>query len=429
MTAAGRVRRRTTATAGALGLVLAAGCATAQARTPAASVVAARDSGELLAPARIARLPEPQRAEWMRYLETSRRLRATDRASVDAELRALGRERMTRAPYGRVAFEVTPEMTASWFAGDSARHVGNVVLSFQTPSGGWSKRVDMRTRPRQPGESYYSESDGWSYIATIDNSATTEQLRFLAGVYAATSDARFRDGFLRGVDYLLAAQFPTGGWPQVYPLQGGYHDAATYNDDAIVNVLRVLRDVADGTHAFVPAGVRTRASAAVALGVEFIVASQVVVGGTRTAWGQQHDPLTGAPVPARSYEPKSLSGKESAAITDFLLRLPAPSPAVVEAAHAAAEWFRAVAINGFHYDATLGLRHADDAPPIWARMYEIGTNRPIFSNRDGVTLYDWNQLTDRREGYAWYGIEPRNVLRRYDRWIRDHPRPTTGARP
>jgi PelA/Pel-15E family pectate lyase len=60
-------------------------------------------------------------------------------------------------------------------------------------------------------------------------------------------------------------------------------------------------------------------------------------------------------------------------------------------------------------------------------MYEIGTNRPIFSNRDGVILYDWNQLTDRREGYAWYGTEPRNVLRRYDRWVRDHPR--AGRRP
>jgi PelA/Pel-15E family pectate lyase len=177
----------------------------------------------------------------------------------------------------------------------------------------------------------------------------------------------------------------------------------------------------------VPAELRTRAGAAVVRGVGFVVSSQVVVNGRRTAWGQQHDPIALRPVRARSYEPASLSGKESAAITDFLLRLPTPWPPVVDAVHSAAEWLRTVAVTGYAYDYRTGLQKADSGGPIWARMYEIGTNRPIFSNRDGVILYDWNQLTDRREGYAWYGIEPRNVLRRYDRWVRDHPR--TGGRP
>jgi PelA/Pel-15E family pectate lyase len=35
------------------------------------------------------------------------------------------------------------------------------------------------------------------------------------------------------VRYLLAAQFPNGGWPQVWPLEGGYHDAVTFNDNAV----------------------------------------------------------------------------------------------------------------------------------------------------------------------------------------------------
>jgi PelA/Pel-15E family pectate lyase len=425
MTVPRRVRRHSAAAAAALGLALSAACATAQTQAPTPAAV--RDGAALLAPARIAALPAAQRTLWERYLETSGRLRAMDRASMDAELRAAGRERMTRAPYAKEAFEVTPAMTEAWFRGDSGRHVADVVLSFQTPSGGWSKRTDMRTRKRQPGESYYSESDGWSYIPTIDNGATTEQLRFLADAYAATADARYRDAHARGIEYLLAAQLPTGGWPQVFPLQGGYHDAATYNDDAIVNVLRVLQDAADPKREWVSAGLRGRAASAVDRGVGFIVASQAVVNGRRTAWGQQHDPITGTPVAARSYEPASLSGKESAAITDFLLRLPSPSPAAVDAVHSAAGWLRAVAVTGHAYDYRTGLQKSDSGGPIWARMYEIGTNRPIFSNRDGVILYDWNQLTDRREGYAWYGTEPRNVLRRYDRWLRDHPR--AGARP
>ena len=57
---------------------------------------------------------------------------------------------------------------------------------------------------------------------------------------------------------------------------------------------------------------------------------------------------------------------------------------------------------------------------MWARLYEIGTDRPIFSNREGITLYDWNQLTDRRTGYAWFGTEPASALRTYERWKRMH---------
>ena len=72
-------------------------------------------------------------------------------------------------------------------------------------------------------------------IATLDNNSTTSELRFLALAGDVAPDPRYRAAFLRGLEYLHAAQFPNGCWPQVYPLQGGYHDAATFNDDASVN--------------------------------------------------------------------------------------------------------------------------------------------------------------------------------------------------
>ena len=80
-------------------------------------------------------------------------------------------------------------------------------------------------------------------------------------------------------------------------------------------------------------------------------------------------------------------------------------------------------IYGFSYDYDSGLVARDSAGPIWARLSEIGTNRPIFSNRDGVILYSWDQLTDRRRGYGWYSIDPISTLRRYDKWARNHPKP------
>jgi PelA/Pel-15E family pectate lyase len=388
---------------------------------------AGADTTALLGVGRIARLPAAERAAWSRYVAESRRIQQGDKDLMQRELQLAGKVVMARAPFQREAFELTEEMTPEWFRTDGARRLVDVVLSYQVPSGGWSKHVDYTKGPRQPGQSWFSESDSWQYIATIDNSSTTEQLRFLGAAHRALGDARTAAAFVRGMEYLFTAQFPSGCWPQVFPLQGGYHDAATFNDDAIVHVLELMREVVRGDSAgygFVPPGVRARAAEALRRGVGCIVASQVVVNGRRTVWGQQHDPLTLAPVKARSYELVGLAGKESAAIVRFLMGLPAPGDSAVEAVHAAVDWFRAHAIAGYDYDFRTGLVAKADAAPIWARLTDLETDKPIFSNRDGVKLYDWSQLTDRRQGYAWYGREPAWILNRYDRWARANPRST-----
>jgi len=31
----------------------------------------------------------------------------------------------------------------------------------------------------------------------------------------------------------------------VWPLEGGYHDAITYNDDAMINIIKFLKEVTD----------------------------------------------------------------------------------------------------------------------------------------------------------------------------------------
>ena len=68
-------------------------------------------------------------------------------------------------------------------------------------------------------------------------------------------------------------------------------------------------------------------------------------------------------------------------------------------------------MHGLHL-RRLRLKNDADAPPLWGRLYEIGTNRVIMANRDGVKLYDWNKLTDRRSGYGWYTTVPPKPSRR-----------------
>jgi PelA/Pel-15E family pectate lyase len=342
------------------------------------------------------------------------------------ELRSVGKTTMIAAPFAQ-SFEIDGTMNRAWFATDSARKIAESILSFQAPNGGWSKHVSYAAGPRKPGQSYFSESTEWQWISTVDNSSTTEQMLFLASVDTVRSDQRFRMAYLRGLEYLLAAQFPNGCWPQVWPLMGGYHDAATFNDDATTNVLITLQRAAAGIPQFVPTALRDRAGSAVELGIQCVLAAQVKVDGKLTAWGQQHDPLSLQPTSARSYELTSLTAQESANLLRFLIRQTPVSPRLALAIRAAGEWLKAVKLEGYTYDFQTGRHDSPGAGPIWARMYEIGTNRPIFSDRNGIKLYDWNLLKDRRLGYAWYTYAPVLALRQYESWARRNNRRPAGV--
>jgi len=59
-----------------------------------------------------------------------------------------------------------------------------------------------------------------------------------------------------------------------------------------------------------------------------------------------------------------------------------------------------------------------NAPPIWARHYEIDTDRPIFASRDGVKRYELSEISrERRTGTKWYGDWPNTLIGRdYPKW-------------
>lgn len=389
-----------------------------------ASYRSAFDTVPLLTPKRIATLSPSMQRDWNAYFDRSRALHAVDTAAMNRELRTSHRASMVRAPYTH-DFSVKPSMTAAWFATDSARRMADIILSFQAPNGGWSKHVDFTKHARAPGESYFAEDSTWSWISTIDNDATTEEIHFLAHANTARRDPRFESAVVRGIDYLLASQYPNGCFPQIYPIEGSYHDAATFNDGATTNVLRLFRDVAAGGYPYATQPQRAAAATAVTRGTNCILDAQVSVRGTLTAWGQQHDPITLQATSARSYELASLTSLESALILECLMTDPAPNDRVVHAVYAGIDWLKAVPLRGLHY-AGYQLTKQTDAPPIWGRLYEIGTNRVIMANRDGVKLYDWNKLSDRRAGYAWYTTRPAETLALFAKWSRTHARPSGG---
>ena len=409
----------------ACALVSSARQSTASAQTSAQlslpGVALERDSASRISDAKLAMLPSAQQAQWRAYLARSTKNLVHDHAVVDAELNAAGVAKWKHATYIK-AFAIESHWNTEWFRTPAALQLAQNLLSWQTPAGGWSKHVDMAARGRAVGESFFSENDAWQWIGTFDNDATTTQLFLLGHVQLAQPEARIGTAFAKGLAYVLDAQYPNGCWPQVYPLQGGYHDNATFNDDNMSEIGALLTDVANGVYAFVPHAERERAHDAVTQLVRCIVASQVVVKGQRTVWGQQHDAITLAPTSARSYELVSLTGKESAHLVDFLMTLPSPDAHVVAAVYSAIDWFQHNKIHGLRYRDS-ELTADTSAGPLWARMAEIGTNRPMFFNRDGVTHYEWNALTDRRVGYAWYTDAPIATLAQFAVWSRTHPAP------
>ena len=322
--------------------------------------------------------------------------------------------------------------SAEWYEGDEARVIAACLLHYQTPEGGWPKNTDM-TAP--PSAEFLAETKFDHRAPTIDNDATTTQLHFLAQVISAKDDPVGRAAFDRGFDYLLAAQYANGGWPQYFPLRPGYYTHITFNDDAMVNALTLLREVSlsQQPYGFVDAARRAQAAAAVEQGIACILRTQVKQNGKLTAWCAQHDEITLTPAPARNFEPVSLSGAESVGVVRFLMALENPSPEVIVAIEGAVAWFKAVPIHGLRVDETTSPdgkkdRHAVADPAatdLWARFYELGTDKPIFTGRDKVIRYDFNEIErERRAGYRYLNTWPASLLAKdYPRWKAKHPLP------
>ena len=295
------------------------------------------------------------------------------------------------------------------------------ILSYQSDLGGWPKNTDTVSAP--------FEGDRDELKPTFDNGATTDELRVLARMYRATKEQKYRTAVERGVAYILKAQYPNGGWPQYFPPGRKYARYITFNDDAMVRLMEFLREVfRSKVYDFVDESTRVAARQAFDRGVECILKCQIKVDGKLTAWCAQHDEQDFRPRPARSYELVSLSGCESVDVCRLLMSLDAPSPQVIAAVQGAVTWFEAARIHGIRVEERRDPRSPKgtnkvvvkdaSAPPIWARFYEIGTNRPIFSDRDGVAKHELSEIGyERRNGYAWLGYWPRSLLKvEYPAW-------------
>jgi hypothetical protein len=155
-----------------------------------ASVIGSSKPADSITAERIAQLPTRDRAAWTTYLERSQQQMQADRA-------ALAAERTPNAPIpalpkeGRAASRIPLDRPIAWYSSAQAQHIADVIVSFQTPAGGWSQNLDMNGDLRARGQSYAPDNlnklpspgdfdtprdPGWNYVGTSTTTPRRQSL-------------------------------------------------------------------------------------------------------------------------------------------------------------------------------------------------------------------------------------------------------------
>ncbi|NDP26588.1 MAG: pectate lyase [Flavobacterium sp.] len=328
---------------------------------------------------------------------------------------------------------VNPVPNQPKYAESEYTKIADNILYFQRDNGGWPKNYDMTAilTPEQIKNVIKTKS---ILHTTFDNSTTYTQTYYLAQVYTQTKIKKYKVGCLKGIEFILKAQYSNGGWPQYFPLENGYSRHITFNDGAYMGIIKMLEKVInnDPNFAFANQKTENKVASAYQKGIDCILKTQIIDQGKLTAWCQQHDEVTLLPTWARKFEPPSICNGESAEIVLFLMNIQKPNQKIIKSIQGAVKWFsdskvyntRVETFDAPQFDSkyrtvTTDRRVVIDstAPPIWTRYYELGTQKPLFCDRDSKYLYTLAEVSrERRSGYAWYTYAPEKVLEKYPEW-------------
>ena len=298
---------------------------------------------------------------------------------------------------------------ADW---NSALDAGDALAWGQSPSGGWPYSVDFN-----PDQGKYHHR-GLGAAAkgkrrddsVLDDNNTQGVLRFLLNLSEAGEDRqdprldRVRTALETGLDALLGAQRPNGAWPQRFgpgftdpeipadlratpPAEWprvrdvkDYHVFHTLNDQLHRDCLLLLLE------AHRALGRPELREAALRAG-EFLLRAQLPE--PQPGWAQQYN-FRMEPAWARKFEPPAMSSSESKGAIQALLdlylatgeeRFLAPLPSALA-------W----------------LERSQIRPGVWARFYELGTNRPLYFTREYALTFADTDLPTHYSFQGDYGI-------------------------
>lgn len=243
------------------------------------------------------------------------------------------------------------------------------------------------------GDGYQPHPRNMKQHTVLDDNVMQGCMSFLLDVYNATGDQKYLDAINAGFECLFELEKPGGGWPQRSNYQDyEYQSYTTLNDDLMEDVVNLMLKA----HQMFPGDSRYLTSAERA--GQFLIRVQGNGGSAmQTAWAQQY--RDDQPAWARKFEPPAMCSRQTAKSIDILisLYLETGNETYLKPIPAAIDWLNASTIL---YD--------DDGEEErgWSRLYELGTNVPIYGIADGGEgqnpeyVYPYE---DARDGYSWQG--------------------------
>ncbi|MEQ2006659.1 MAG: pectate lyase [Limisphaerales bacterium] len=312
---------------------------------------------------------------------------------------------------------------------DAARAAGDALATGQLESGGWDYLIDFDPakasgwlRRSDIGKVADADRAKRKNVSTFDDDNSQSAVRFLLALADATKgsadprDVRIRIALDYALKKMLEAQYPNGAWPQradglprkaadypvikatiptTYPREytkENYTRHYTLNDNTQRDCILTLLDAWHRTG-------RRELLDAVKRGAEFLLLAQLPE--PQPTWAQQYNARM-EPAWARAFEPPAACSNESVGVlrllTDLYVEL--GDERYLEPLPRAIAWFK----------------RSEISPGLWARYYELGTNKPIFGDRDGKIYYRLEDISEeRRKGYSWrgdYGVQ--GAIARYE---------------
>ncbi len=289
------------------------------------------------------------------------------------------------------------EITKDPFYLDAAKEAALALVYGQLESGGWTNAIDFDPAGKLVAQYRGGRGKGRNY-STLDDGISQHALRFMMRMDKALGfkDKAIHECSETARTALLAAQFPSGAFPQVWlgpikphaPVKASfpdydwrtenrikeYWDLPTLNDDLAGNMAAVLEE------AWAIYQDKRCRDALIRLG-DFLIIAQLPE--PQPGWAQQYDTRM-RPVWARKFEPPAIAGRESQNAMETLLRV-----------------HRLTGDKKYLEPIPRGLAYLkksllpDGQLP---RYLEIGTNTPLYMTRDYKLT---NSDSDLPEHYGW----------------------------
>jgi hypothetical protein len=276
--------------------------------------------------------------------------------------------------------------TGDKFYLDAATAAAECLANGQLQSGGWTQTIEFGPAKRV---GKYRKMPGGSWNASsLDDDQTQSAVRFLARADQALGfkNERVSDAAKYGYDALLTAQFPNGGFPQVFtgpspdaPVVKAKYPDFDYRTEGKVKEYWTHYTLNDGLPGTVAEALMTahavygdaKYKAALAKLGDFLILAQMPE--PQPAWCQQYD-RDMRPVWARKFEPPAVSGWESQDAMETLVRVARVTgdKKYLEPVPRALAYLRKSLLP----DGRL------------ARFYELKTNRPLYMDAAYQLTFD-----------------------------------------